>query len=201
MAMTRGSMALFRGIRTFAGTRHMSTAAAAPSINWDAISAVLQSDESKQKLTQFRSLFMKEQRDAEIIMASNPPAINWDAYRQELGSALVDNFKAAYEAEVKDSPTLADSPNYKKLHATTMAKFAELAEKAKQVVVDNEKRIAELQARVTQLNQEMKNLQTITIDEILAKDPELKKRIDDEILADNWDPVLVNEAETAKAAH
>ena len=66
------------------------------------------------------------------------------------------------------------------------AAFAELEKKAEAVAAKSAVRIEEIQKELAALAVEKEKLKTLTIDEILAADPALREKLNQEIRADKW---------------
>ena len=72
--------------------------AVAAEVDWDAINAMVHSDEGKRELASLRSSFLDIQaRLSGMAKDSQPP--NWGEWKKELDPKIVDGFKAAYESE------------------------------------------------------------------------------------------------------
>ena len=66
------------------------------------------------------------------------------------------------------------------------AAFAELDKQATAAEAHAKQRIAELEKELVALAAEKEKLKTLSVDEVLAADPALHAKLNDEIRADKW---------------
>lgn len=66
------------------------------------------------------------------------------------------------------------------------AKFAELEKAAAAAEATATKRIAEIERELKALSAEREKLKTLTVDDVLAAEPALRKQLDTEITQDKW---------------
>ena len=66
------------------------------------------------------------------------------------------------------------------------AAFAELDKKAEAAAAKSAKRMEEIKKEIAAIAVEKEKLKTLTIDEILAADPALREKLNQEIREDKW---------------
>jgi hypothetical protein len=140
--------------------------------------------------SKIRDSFRKQ--EAAILPAFRE--IDWEKYKSELGdAALVDSFKEALDKtmaapEFKSLPQVSNPSPL--LQAVTQAEeeMVALADAVAKEADTDAVELKKLQDRLAAINAEIDRIQkgTVTLDSELAKNPEIAKEIDDDILNDKW---------------
>ncbi|KAI9124656.1 hypothetical protein K1719_004578 [Acacia pycnantha] len=148
-------------------------------IDWDGMAALIVSDEARKEFSTLRRAFDDVNHALQTKFSQEPEPINWDQYRKNIGSRLVDMYKEHYESI--EIPKYVDNvtPQYKPKFDALLVELKEAEEKSLKESERLEKEIAEVQEL-------KKKISTMTADEYFAKHPELKKKFDDEIRNDYW---------------
>ncbi|OMO71631.1 ATP synthase D chain, mitochondrial [Corchorus capsularis] len=152
---------------------------AGKNIDWDGMAKLLVSEEARKEFATLRRAFDEVNTTLQTKFSQEPEPINWDYYRKNIGSRLVDMYKEAYESI--EVPKFVDTvtPKYKPKFDELLVEFKEAEEKSFKESERLEKEIAEVQEL-------KKKISTMTADEYFEKHPELKKKFDDEIRNDYW---------------
>ncbi|KAK6929227.1 ATP synthase, F0 complex, subunit D, mitochondrial [Dillenia turbinata] len=152
---------------------------ASKTIDWDGMAKLLVSDEARKEFSSLRRAFDEVNSQLQTKFSMEPEPINWDYYRNGIGSKLVDMYKEAYDGI--EIPKYVDTvtPQYKPKFDALLVELKEAEEKSLKESERLEKEIADVQEL-------KKKLSTMTADEYFAKHPELKKKFDDEIRNDYW---------------
>ncbi|OMO81193.1 ATPase, F0 complex, subunit D, mitochondrial [Corchorus olitorius] len=152
---------------------------AGKNIDWDGMAKLLVSEEARKEFATLRRAFDEVNTTLQTKFSQEPEPINWDYYRKNIGSRLVDMYKEAYESI--EVPKFVDTvtPKYKPKFDELLVEFKEAEEKSVKESERLEKEIAEVQEL-------KKKISTMTADEYFEKHPELKKKFDDEIRNDYW---------------
>ncbi|XP_028782063.1 ATP synthase subunit d, mitochondrial [Neltuma alba] len=148
-------------------------------IDWDGMAALLVSDEARREFATLRRAFDEVNHALQTKFSQEPEPINWDHYRKNIGSRLVDMYKEHYESI--EIPKYVDNvtPQYKPKFDALLVELKEAEEKSLKESERLEKEIVEVQEL-------KKKIATMTADEYFEKHPELKKKFDDEIRNDYW---------------
>ncbi|KAK7343836.1 hypothetical protein VNO77_12889 [Canavalia gladiata] len=148
-------------------------------IDWEGMAKLLVSDEARREFANLRRAFDDVNSQLETKFSQEPEPIDWDYYRQGIGTRLVDMYKEHYESI--QIPKFVDTvtPQYK-------AKFDALLVELKEAEEQSLKESERLEKEIVEVQDLKKKLSTMTADEYFAKHPELKKKFDDEIRNDNW---------------
>ncbi|KAK4279724.1 hypothetical protein QN277_011453 [Acacia crassicarpa] len=152
---------------------------AGKTIDWDGMAALIVSDAARKEFATLRRAFDEVNHALQTKFSQEPEPINWDQYRKNIGSRLVDMYKEHYESI--EIPKYVDNvtPQYKPKFDALLVELKEAEEKSLKESERLEKEIAEVQEL-------KKKISTMTADEYFAKHPELKKKFDDEIRNDYW---------------
>jgi hypothetical protein len=130
--------------------------------------------------------------------AQAPEPINFDLYRKQLNApGVVDAFEKAYTGTPPKRPPRVSAltlpapglklPAYAGKEAEELAAaFAALDKEAAAAEAVARKRIGELEAELAALAVEKEKLKTVTLDEVLAADPALAAKVNEDIRADKW---------------
>ncbi|PSC76047.1 ATP synthase subunit mitochondrial [Micractinium conductrix] len=168
-ARRQGAVAAVQQSRCYAA----EAAVAAKADVWEELGDLVTSDEGKRELASLRTTY------ADVAgklkgMAKPQPAINWEQWGKDMDPKLVLQFKSAYES--------MKLPKYDgKDVEEAQAKFTALMSEAEALVGASQSRIAEIKGELAAIQKEKERLDTTTIDEELAANPELAKEIDEEL--------------------
>lgn len=148
-------------------------------IDWDYLAKVIVSAEGKRELSALRRAYDEASNVLETKLNVKPVEIKWDMYRQQLGSRIVDIFQKSYET--LDVPEYEDkyTPAFQKEHEQLVAQATEEQDFSKKEVV-------RLKSELESLRTEKESLKNQTVDDYLAKHPDIKTKIDKEIEEGNW---------------
>ncbi|XP_050214366.1 ATP synthase subunit d, mitochondrial [Mercurialis annua] len=152
---------------------------ASKNIDWDGMGKLLVSDEARKEFATLRRAFDEVNSQLETKFSQEPEPVNWEYYRKNIGSRLVDMYKEAYDSI--EVPKYVDTvtPQYKPKFDSLLVELKEAEQKSLKESERLEKEIIDVQELKTKLS-------TMTADEYFAKHPELKKKFDDEIRNDYW---------------
>ncbi|PIN03257.1 Mitochondrial F1F0-ATP synthase, subunit d/ATP7 [Handroanthus impetiginosus] len=152
---------------------------AGKNIDWDGMAKLLVSEEARKEFATLHRAFDEVNTQLQTKFSQEPEPIDWEYYRQGIGSRLVDIYKQAYD-EIK-IPQYVDNvtPQYKPKFDALLVELKEAEQKSWEETKRLEKEIVEVQEL-------KKKLSTMTADEYFEKHPELKKKFDDEIRNDYW---------------
>lgn len=117
----------------------------------------------------------------EVGREAKPMApIDWAALRAKSGfPEIVDEFKAGLEG--------VKYPAYDGNEVEeTKAVFKKLVADAEKMAAAAAEREIEIDAELASIEEDKKKLATITMDEVLEKEPELKKEVEERIRNDQW---------------
>eukprot|EP00244_Chara_vulgaris_P011928 TRINITY_DN607_c0_g1_i1.p1 TRINITY_DN607_c0_g1~~TRINITY_DN607_c0_g1_i1.p1 ORF type:complete len:166 (-),score=34.96 TRINITY_DN607_c0_g1_i1:824-1321(-) len=151
----------------------------ARAIDWDFISKVVLSEEGKRELYVLRRTYDDMMKTLETKFAQKPVPIDWNYYAARLNPNIVNLFKKSYEGLQIPEYTDTYTPEYQKKHEE-LVKAAEAEEKKSKSLV------AMLTAELAKIREQKESLRTMTVDEYFAKNPDVKKKIDDEIATNDW---------------
>merc|ERR1712216_227619 len=159
-----------------AATRSLSTAVA-KDLDWNAISAAVESDAGKSELMSLKSIYMDIMDKAK---PKNTAPIDWEALKKETGNAeLVGQFETTLKGM---KPAKFEGDIVQKAQTS----FAALIKEAEAHVAESSVRIAELEVELAKGREEKEKLTSTTIDEILAGDSELKEEVQEEVRQGKW---------------
>lgn len=146
-------------------------AVASDSIDWDGLSKIIQSDQGKRELASLRNTILDLERAVGSVQggAGGP---DWSKYATQLDGSIVEKFEQAYKS--------MKIPKYEDKEIQQVAgRFKAIMEQAQKISAASKGRVAEIEKELGQIENEKKRLLTTTIDEELAHDPELAKKIDE----------------------
>jgi len=146
-------------------------AVATGTVDWDAISNIVQSDNGKRELASLKNTMMELERA--VGTASQTVAEpDWATYKSQLDASIVDKFEKAYKS--------MKIPEYEDKEIKNVAeRFKAIVDQAEKISAESKKRVEAIMIELEQIDKQKKQLKTATIDEELAKDPELAKKIDE----------------------
>ncbi|XP_065869730.1 ATP synthase subunit d, mitochondrial-like [Euphorbia lathyris] len=148
-------------------------------IDWEGMSKVLVSDGARKEFATLRRTFDEVNATLQTKFSQEPEPIDWEYYRKEVGSRIVDAYKEAYDS--MEIPKYVDTvtPQFKPKFDSLIVELKEAEERSLKESERLEKEIAEVQEL-------KKKFSTMTADEYFEKHPEVKKKFDDEIRNDYW---------------
>jgi hypothetical protein len=147
-------------------------------MDWVALSQKVSSDQAKSEINRLRDLHADFQSMAAKVSSEAAP-IDWAAYRATIKTpGLVDTMEKEYNAL-----NLPKFTNAVEAEATDV--FAKLVADAEESMNSSKARLEELEAMIEQAQAEMTTKDT-TIDEVLARYPEIGAEIQDDIDNDRW---------------
>ncbi|WCJ41083.1 ATP synthase D chain mitochondrial [Euphorbia peplus] len=152
---------------------------ASKNIDWEGMAKLLVTDEARKEFNSLRRAFDDVNSQLQTKFSQEPEPVNWDYYRKNIGSRLVDMYKEAHDSI--EIPKFVDTvtPEYK-------PKFESLLVELKQAEEQSLKESERLEKEIADVQELKKKLSTMTADEYFEKHPELKKKFDDEIRNDYW---------------
>ena len=160
--------------RAYAGETAPASAA-----SWDAIKTEALSDASQRELLGLQKAVF-DMREAVAREAYKGPEPDFAAMKKDTSMPeIVDEFEKAYKGVTKPD---SQSPEIDALKQS----FVGLEAEAKAHAQAAEKRIAELDLELKNVEEQRARLSTITMDEYFETNPELKKEIDEKIKNDKW---------------
>uniref|UniRef100_A0A1D1Z2P8 ATP synthase subunit d, mitochondrial n=1 Tax=Anthurium amnicola TaxID=1678845 RepID=A0A1D1Z2P8_9ARAE len=148
-------------------------------IDWEGMAKMLVSEEARKEFSTLRRAFDDVNNTLQTKYSLEPEPVDWEYYRNGIGSRLVDMYKEAYESI--EIPKYVDkvTPEYKPKFDALLVELKEAEQKSLKESGRLEKEIAEVQEM-------KKKISTMTADEYFEKHPELRKKFDDEIRNDYW---------------
>merc|ERR1712070_1331360 len=150
-------------------------ATAVARLDWTALQSKVTSDAGKAELAALRGVY-SELAKASNDAPSSTPVIDWAKWSKAIKTpGVVDEFKSAYGK--LSVPAMADT-----FSADVGAKFAAAIEGAASA---SEVRIKELEEQLAALDNRP-NWSDVTIEEELAKSPEIAAEIEEEISQQKW---------------
>lgn len=161
--------------------RHFAEAAVAPKFDWDALEGTIASEEGKRDLASLRSTWI-DVRQKFDSMSQSSGEIDWKSYEKEVDPQVLKMFKDSFES--LDLP-MYDSSNLAKEADTKLSAIIKQAEELKAY---SEKRMKELEKEIQDCEEAKEKVAHSTIDEELARDPAMAKKIDQEISEGNFIP-------------
>ncbi|XP_065867672.1 ATP synthase subunit d, mitochondrial [Euphorbia lathyris] len=152
---------------------------ASKNIDWDGMAKLIVTDEARKEFNTLRRAFDEVNSELQTKFSQEPEPVNWDYYRKNIGSRLVDMYKEAHDSI--QIPKFVDTvtPQYK-------PKFEALLVELKEAEQQSLKESERLEKEIAEVQELKKKLSTMTADEYFEKHPELKKKFDDEIRNDYW---------------
>ncbi|GMH44316.1 hypothetical protein BSKO_12250 [Bryopsis sp. KO-2023] len=177
LAPQGGQMGILSSVR---GMADQSTAVA-ETLNWDDLQGLVHSPEAKGDVNRLHGMVITQDRMAEEA-AKKQVTIDWAAWKSKLNPEMVSKYEATYAEIAKDS--LEPTSDFDQ--ASWNSSFDAVIAKAKQLEKDSEARIKVLEKELTEIHAEMKRVETVTVDEELAENPEMAKEIDEEISQQNY---------------
>ncbi|EIE20405.1 hypothetical protein COCSUDRAFT_57553 [Coccomyxa subellipsoidea C-169] len=141
--------------------------------DWDTFYSLVTSDEAKREVGSLRAQF-NELRQKLSKPSTAPKEINWDEFK-EVDAAILDTFKKAF-AGVK-IPKYDVTEALKKVDG----EFEPLLKSSEELEAYSKKRYEEIQKEISTIDEETEKLNSRTVDDELAADPELTKEVDEEI--------------------
>ncbi|KAI8107917.1 hypothetical protein M9435_002944 [Picochlorum sp. BPE23] len=146
-------------------------AVATGSVDWDAISNIVQSDNGKRELASLKNTMMELERAVGSVSQTMAEP-DWATYKSQLDASIVDKFEKAYKS--------MKIPEYEDKEIKNVAeRFKAIVDQAEKISAESKKRVEAIMIELEQIDTQKKQLKTATIDEELAKDPELAKEIDE----------------------
>lgn len=148
-------------------------------IDWDGMAKLIVTEEARKEFYNLRRTFEDVNNALQTKFSLEPQPIDWEKYRQGIGSKLVDMYKEAFESI--EIPKYVDTvtPQYKPKFDALLAELKE----AEQLSLKESERLEKEVAEVRELKSK---LTTMTADEYFEKHPELRKKFDDEMRNDYW---------------
>ncbi|KAK9788838.1 hypothetical protein WJX73_009644 [Symbiochloris irregularis] len=162
------------GARAFAAN---APDAIADESNWDELSELVQSEEGRRTVATLRSRIMDFASTASKSEEVKDP--DWAKY-QDIDPKILGELRKAYEG--LKFPDFDPSQDLK----AVQQEFAPILKQAGELEEYSQKRMKELEQDIKNVQAEKERIATTTIDEELAADPELAKRIDQEISEGKW---------------
>lgn len=160
-----------------AATRSFANAVAAKEMDWTAIAETVETPEGKSELMGLRASYM------DIMDKATPKdfaPIDWAALKMETGnSELVSQFETTLKGM---TPAKFDGDVVERAKIS----FTALIKEAEAHVVESNARVTVLQAELAKVRAEKEMLNTVTIEEILSGDAELKQSVQDEVREGKW---------------
>jgi len=152
---------------------------AGKTIDWDGMAKLIVSDEARKEFATLRRAFDEVNTSLQTKFSQEPEPVDWEFYRKNIGSRLVDMYKEAYDSI--EVPKYVDTvtPQYKPKFDTLLVELKEAEQKSLMESERLEKEVAEVQELKAKFS-------TMTADEYFEKHPEVKKKFDDEIRNDYW---------------
>ncbi|KAH7282110.1 hypothetical protein KP509_35G012400 [Ceratopteris richardii] len=148
-------------------------------LDWDKLGKAVVSEEGRRELMNLRRAYDEFNNTLQTKFSLKPKPIDWEYYRARLNPGIVDMFKKSYESIMFPKYVDTVTPEYKKKFEALMVKVTEQEEICR-------KKIAECKANRKRLAEEKEAILTMTVDDYLAKHPELKTKFDEEIKNHNW---------------
>jgi len=150
--------------------RFAEKAVATDSVDWDAISKIVQSDQGKRELASLRNTMLELERAVGAATQSGLAEPDWAKYKKQLDADIVGAFEKAYKS--------MKIPEYEdKEIQNVAARFQAIVDQAEKISTESKARV--IKKELEQIDIEKRRLLTTTIDEELANDPELAKKIDE----------------------
>lgn len=148
-------------------------------IDWDAMGKVIVSNGAKKEFLNLRRAFEEVNNQLQTKFSREPEPVDWEYYRKDVGSRLVDMYKEEYERI--EIPMYVDNvtPQYK-------PKFEVLVVQLKEAEENSFKESERLEKEIVDMQELQEKFSTMTADEYFEKHPEVKKKFDDEIRNDYW---------------
>jgi F-type H+-transporting ATPase subunit d len=152
--------------------RFAEKAVATDSVDWDAISKIVQSDQGKRELASLRNTMLELERAVGAATQSGLAEPDWAKYKKQLDADIVGAFEKAYKS--------MKIPEYEdKEIQNVAARFQAIVDQAEKISTESKARVSVIKKELEQIDIEKRRLLTTTIDEELANDPELAKKIDE----------------------
>mmetsp|Transcript_7281 Transcript_7281/g.21452 ORF Transcript_7281/g.21452 Transcript_7281/m.21452 type:complete len:202 (-) Transcript_7281:83-688(-) len=146
-------------------------------LDWDALNEYLDSESSRRELQALRSTYLDICAKAEEA-DRDEKVIDWAYWKKQVDPQLVSEFEKALNTmpipEFKDDSGEQDA-EFEKLHA-----------EAKEMAKHAEQRLKEIRQEIKQTKAEMAKIATLTVDDVLESDPELREKLQAEIAAGKW---------------
>nr|UER43512.1 ATP synthase D chain subunit d [Viscum album] len=149
-------------------------------IDWDAIDKAITQKEFRAEFMKLRNTYEETTRSIQSkLCMEEPEPIDWDYWRREIRSPLVDKYKEAFEGiqipEFVDTVT----PKFK-------PKLEESAARLRKVAEQCQNRAEKLEAEAEKIKEFGRKVQDMTVDEYFEMFPKVKEEIYEEIRNDNF---------------
>lgn len=142
-------------------------------LDWDGMAALMDTDSTRRELQQLRMTYMDtDQRVQEL--AKDTPEIDWAHWKKALDPKLVASFETAYNSI--EVPEYQDTSVEK-----ASAAFEDLKKQASELAQHSKVRMAEIAEEMKALDNEKEKMTTLTADDIMEMEPDLKKKLHKEI--------------------
>lgn len=177
------TIGLARILSPMQGTHYMSTNTmleGAESFDWDKLYQGLSSDEAKREVGALKKTYLDMIAKVKAVEQKQQP-IDFAAFRKSVDPKIVDGFEAALKALDSEIPAY-DGSDLKDADAA----FKGLLAKAQANAEAAKKALAEIKVKEKAIEEAKERLKTATVDEELAKNPELAMKFDKEIEDGKW---------------
>ena len=155
-----------------------SRAVGAEGAGLDALDTDAMSDSTRRELGMLKKSFHDMASQLERASKASP-GIDWKSFEGKVDAGTLKVFKGAVEG--------FSAPDYKGTEAEeAAAAFSKLLKTAETQAAESAKRVTEIEAELAGVRAEREALASKTVDEVLAAEPELAKKIDAEISESKW---------------
>eukprot|EP00210_Caulerpa_lentillifera_P009315 g8879.t1 len=143
---------------------------------WDYILKGAETDEERSEIIKLKALY---QNTIQFLREDYKTTVDWTEFEGKVPEKILAKYKKAYDDAAKEAKKGSFSTPFDQKEWDTKTK--EMLATIKELELETKEKLAELDADIAKTEARLARLSTTTIDEEMALDPELAKRVDEAV--------------------